>query len=113
MLADAPVTNDQWHVLSLLPVRERTVDDNPPPGKRKKDKEKQKSGKVLVSFDVEEGGEDSPVASRSQEIDGERRKKWRSKEKEPKKNEGREVKRKEEPDDDHCMWVEKAVPEVV
>ncbi|KAF9646493.1 hypothetical protein BDM02DRAFT_3156522 [Thelephora ganbajun] len=95
---------------------ERTTDDNPPSKKRKKGKEKRKSGKALVSFDVEEDGEDTTGASKpkdkERERERERKKKQRSKDKDSRKGVDRKEKQDEEVDDDE-MWVEKTVPEVV
>ena len=93
----------------FVPRVERTTDDNPPLKKRKKDKEKRKGGKALVSFDVEEGGEDTPVALKPRDKDRERKKKRRSKDKDG----DRKVKQMEDGGDDDDMWVEKVVPEVV
>jgi len=93
----------------FVPRAERTTDDNPPLKKRKKDKEKRKGGKALVSFDVEEGGEDTPITSKTRDKDRERKKKRSSKD----KGGDRKEKRKEEGGGDDDMWVEKAVPEVV
>ena len=99
----------------FVPRAERTTDDNPPSKKRKKDKEKRKGGKALVSFDVEEDGEETPVSSKlkGKDKDGERKKRRRSKEKHSEEVGGRKEKRKEEGGDDDGIWVEKAVPEVV
>ena len=94
----------------FVPRAERTVDDNPPSKKRKKDKEKRKSGKALVSFDVEEDGENTLLPSKAR--DKERRKKRRPKDKDSGKDGDKIEERKEGADDDD-MWVEKAVPEVV
>ncbi|KAF9779277.1 hypothetical protein BJ322DRAFT_1172484 [Thelephora terrestris] len=95
----------------FVPRTERAPEDNPPTKKRKKDKERRKSGKALVSFDAEEG-EDSPVVLKSKDKDRERE---RKKKRRPKgKDSGKDEKRQGEADDDgDDMWVEKAVPEVV
>lgn len=99
----------------FVPRAERTADGNPPSKKRKKDKERRKSGKALVSFEVEEGGEDSSVVSKSRDKDKEKKKKRRSKEKDHRKveDEKEKEKKQEEVGDDDEMWVEKAVPQVV
>ena len=97
----------------FVPRAERGADDNPPAKKRKKDKEKRKSGKALVSFDVEEGGEDSSVVSKGRDKDRDREKKKRkAKDKDRVKNGDKKEKKPEARDDDE-MWVEKAVPEAV
>jgi len=93
----------------FVPRAERTTDDNPPLKKRRKDKEKRKGGKALVSFDVEEGGEGTLMASKPRDKDRERKKKRRPKDKDG----ARKEKRKEEGGSGDDMWVEKAVPEVV
>ena len=96
----------------FVPRAERAA-DNPPLKKRKKDKEKRKGGKVLVSFDVEEGGEESSVVpkNKDKERDRERKKKRKSKDKDSGKDGNKNENREGADDDD--MWVEKAVPEVV
>ena len=91
----------------FVPRAERATDNNHPSKKRKKDKEKRKSGKALVSFDVEESGEGSPVVSKR-----EKKKKRRPKDKDPVKD-GNENEKVKEADEDQGMWVERAVPEVV
>lgn len=97
----------------FIPRAERAAEDNPPSKKRKKDKEKRKSGKALVSFDAEEG-EDSPVFSKSKDKDRERKKKRKPKDKESGKDGNKSEKPQGEVDGDgEDMWVEKAVPEVV
>ena len=93
----------------FVPRAERTTDDNPPPKKRRKEKEKRKGGKALVSFDVEEGGEDAPMTSKPRDKDRERKKKRRAKGEDG----DRKEKRKGDGGGDDDMWVEKAVPEVV
>ena len=99
----------------FVPRAERTTDDNPPSKKRKKDREKRKGGKALVSFDVEEDGEDIPVTSKTKDKDKdrERRKKRRSKDKDSEKDRDRRERRKEAGGNEDDVWVEKAVPEVV
>ena len=99
----------------FVPRTERTADDNPPLKKRRKDKEKRKGGKALVSFEVEEDGEDTPVASKTKDKgkDRERKKKRKPRDKDSEKDGDRKEKRKEEGGDDEDMWVEKAVPEAV
>ena len=97
----------------FVPRAERAADDNLPSKKRKKDKEKRKSGKTLVSFDVEEGGEDSSLTLKSKEKDRERKKKRRPKDIDRGKDGEKKKKRQGEADGDDEMWVEKAVPVVV
>ena len=94
----------------FVPRADRTADDNPPSKKRKKDKEKRKSGKALVSFEVEEGGEDSSLASKTKDKGEykERRKKRR-----PKDKDGDRREKRAEVADNDDDWVEKAVPVVV
>jgi len=96
----------------FVPRAERATDDNPPLKKRKKDKEKRKGGKALVSFDVEEDGEGSQMASRSKDKDRERKKKRKAKDKDSRKDGDMKEGRREGAGDDD-MWVERAVPEVV
>ena len=96
----------------FVPRVERTADDKPPSKKRKKDKEKRKGGKALISFDVEEGGEVSSVASKSKDKERERKKKRRPKDKEQEKGGDKKERKPEETGDDGEMWVERAVPEV-
>ena len=97
----------------FVPRVERPADDNPPSKKRKKDKEKRKSGKVLVSFDVEEGVEDIPVTLKSKDKDKGGKKKRKPKGVDHGKDGGKKEKKQDEPEGDDEMWVEKAVPEVV
>ena len=95
----------------FVPRTDRTTDENPPSKKRRKDKEKRKSGKALISFDVEEGGEDSSLTSKTKDKD---ENKERKKKRRPKVKDGdRKEKRREEAENDDDVWVEKAVPEVV
>ena len=111
---DGPVDTTTFKP-KFVPRAERTVDDNPPSKKRKKDKEKRKSGKVLVSFDVEEGGEDgaATLKGRDKDKDREKKKKRRPKDKDHGKDGNKKEKKQEEVDGDDEVWVEKVVPEVV
>ena len=93
----------------FVPRAGRATDDNPPLKKRRKDKEKRKSGKALVSFDVEEDGGDDPMASKPRDKDKDRE---RKKKRRPKDKDG-DRKRKQGGGDEDEMWVEKAVPDVV
>lgn len=97
----------------FVPRVERTADDNPPLKKRKKDKERRKGGKALVSFDVEEDGEGIPITSKTKVKDKERKKKRRPKDQDSEKDGSRKEEWKGAGGDDDDIWVEKAVPEVV
>ena len=81
----------------------------------KKDKEKKKKGKsTLVSFELEEGGEDVPPRHKDADHEKERDKdRSRRKDKDHGGKSKKKRKKNEVEDDDDSMWVEKPPPEAV